>query len=204
MFRTCDVRHVAILFLFYFINSARFRKKWRCFLFLCRCFRLVILFSSLCFCFVLFFLLVRFFSPTLDFPTIKHRKSRWRELCKILYFKTRNTFNFSPCARYCLLIGWKLITWSHGNLHYIRLRVMNYGLHLFKLHGEFFCLLQTSLVRLYSAAATPSERLRSDGSLAMTSYLVTIETDHHRTCFKIHARNKQTPTENVRCWSFFL
>ena len=68
-------------------------------------------------------------------------------------------FNLSPCARYCLLIGSQLTTWSQGNLHYIRL-------HFFQLDREFFCLLP-SLARLYSAAASPSERLRSDGSLAI-------------------------------------
>ena len=68
-------------------------------------------------------------------------------------------FNLSPCARYCLLIGSKLTTWSQGNLHYIRL-------HFFQLDREFFCLLP-SLARLYSAAASPSEHLRSDGSLAI-------------------------------------
>ena len=36
----------------------------------------------------------------------------------------------------------------------------------FRLHREFFCL-QPSLAWLYSAVASPSERLRSDGSLAM-------------------------------------
>ena len=35
-----------------------------------------------------------------------------------------------------------------------------------KLDREFFCL-QPSLARLYSAAASPSERRRSDGSLAI-------------------------------------
>ena len=30
-------------------------------------------------------------------------------------------FNLSPCARYCLLIGSQLTTWSQGNLHNIRL-----------------------------------------------------------------------------------
>ena len=68
-------------------------------------------------------------------------------------------FNLSPCAGYCLLIGSQLTTWSQGNLHYI-------GLHFFQLDREFFCLLP-SLTRLYSAAASPSERLRSDGSLAI-------------------------------------
>ena len=62
-------------------------------------------------------------------------------------------FNLSPCARYCLLIGSQLSTRSQGNLHYIRL-------HFFQLDREFFCLLP-SLARLYSAAASPSERLRS-------------------------------------------
>ena len=70
-------------------------------------------------------------------------------------------FNLSPCAGYCLLIGSQLTTWSQGNLHYI-------GLHFFQLDREFFCLLP-SLTRLYSAAASPSERLRSDGSLAINS-----------------------------------
>ena len=68
-------------------------------------------------------------------------------------------FKLSPCPRYCLLIGSQLTTWSQGNLHYIRL-------HFFQLNREFFCLLP-SLARLYSAAASPSERLRSYGSLAM-------------------------------------
>ena len=63
-------------------------------------------------------------------------------------------FSLSPCARYCLLIGSQLTTWSQGNLHYIRL-------HFFQLNREFFCLLP-SLARLYSAAA-------SDGSLAISS-----------------------------------
>ena len=66
----------------------------------------------------------------------------------------------NTCVVYRLLIGWNChITWSQGNLHYIRL-------HFLKLDREFFCL-QPSLARLYSAAASPSERLRSDGSLAM-------------------------------------
>ena len=39
-------------------------------------------------------------------------------------------------------------------------------LHFLKLDREFFCL-QPSLARLYSAAASPSERRRSDGSLAI-------------------------------------
>ena len=73
-------------------------------------------------------------------------------------------FNLSPCARYYLLIGSQLTTWSQGNLHYI-------GLHLFQLDREFFCLLP-SLARLYSAAASPSERLCSDGSLAIIGKLV--------------------------------
>ena len=68
-------------------------------------------------------------------------------------------FKLSPCPRYCLLIGSQLTTWSQGNLHYIRL-------HFFQLNREFFCLLP-SLARLYSAAASPSERLSSDGSLAI-------------------------------------
>ena len=76
----------------------------------------------------------------------------------------------SPCARYCLLISSQLTTWSQGNLHYIRLRVTNYGLHFFQLDRDFFCLLQPSLARLYSATASPSELLRSDGSLAMNTF----------------------------------
>ena len=60
-----------------------------------------------------------------------------------------------PSIVYRLLIG----TWSQGNLHYMRL-------HFLKLDREFFCL-QPSLARLYSAAASPSERLRSDGSLTI-------------------------------------
>ena len=65
-----------------------------------------------------------------------------------------------PSIVYRLLIGWNChTTWSQGNLHYIRLH-----------DREFFCL-QPSLARLYSAAASPSERLRSDGSLAIISSL---------------------------------
>ena len=71
-------------------------------------------------------------------------------------------FSLSPCARYCLLIGSQLTSWSQGNLHYI-------GLHIFQLDREFFCLLP-SLTRLYSAAASPSERLRPDGSLAISHF----------------------------------
>ena len=41
-------------------------------------------------------------------------------------------------------------------------------LHFLKLDRGFFCL-QPSLARLYSAAASPSERLRSDGSLAINA-----------------------------------
>ena len=66
-----------------------------------------------------------------------------------------------PSIVYRLLIGWNChTTWSQGNLHYMRL-------HFLKLDREFFCL-QPSLARLYSAAASPSERLRSDGSLAIS------------------------------------
>ena len=68
-------------------------------------------------------------------------------------------FNLSPCAWYCLLIGSQLTTWSQGNLHYIRL-------HFFQLDREFFCLLP-SLARFYTAAASPSEQRRSDGSFAI-------------------------------------
>ena len=38
-----------------------------------------------------------------------------------------------------------------------------------------------------------------DHLLLMTSYLVTIVTDHHQTYLKMHARDKRTATENVRC-----
>ena len=68
----------------------------------------------------------------------------------------------APSIVYRLLFGWNChTTWSQGNLHYMRL-------HFLKLDWEFFCL-QPSLARLYSAAASPSERLRSDGSLAISS-----------------------------------
>ena len=66
----------------------------------------------------------------------------------------------APSIVYRLLIGWTChTTWSQGSLHYMRL-------HFLKLDREFFCL-RPSLARLYSAAASPSERLRSDGSLAI-------------------------------------
>ena len=51
-------------------------------------------------------------------------------------------FNLSPCARYCLLIGSQLTTWSQGNLHYIRL-------HFFQLDREFFCLSTQSCAALF-------------------------------------------------------
>ena len=38
----------------------------------------------------------------------------------------------------------------------------------------------------------------------VTSYLVTIETDHHWTCLKMRARDKGTPTKNISCWCFIL
>ena len=66
----------------------------------------------------------------------------------------------APSIVYRLLFGWNChTTWSQGNLHYMRL-------HFLKLDWEFFCL-QPSLARLYSAAASPSEHLHSDGSLAI-------------------------------------
>ena len=84
-------------------------------------------------------------------------------------------FNLSPCAGYCLLIGSQLTTWSQGNLHYI-------GLHFSQLDREFFCLLP-SLTRLYSAAASPSERLRSDGSLAINVNCICCEKDKDKSVF---------------------
>ena len=66
------------------------------------------------------------------------------------------------CARYPLLVDNCHTSWSQGNLHYIRL-------HFLKLDREFFCLLP-SLARLYSAASSPSSRLRSDGSLAIIHF----------------------------------
>ena len=71
------------------------------------------------------------------------------------------------CAKYSLPpFDWLKLshghtTWSQGNLHYMRL-------HFLKLDREFFCL-QPSLARLYSSVPSPSERLRSDGSLAINS-----------------------------------
>ena len=71
----------------------------------------------------------------------------------------------APSIVYRLLIGWNChTTWSQGNLHYMRL-------HFLKLDQEFFCL-QPSLAGLYSAAASPSERLRSDGSLAIINVVM--------------------------------
>ena len=40
--------------------------------------------------------------------------------------------------------------------------------------------------------------------LLMTSYLVTIEADHHWACLKMRASDTRTATENVRCWCFIL
>ena len=66
----------------------------------------------------------------------------------------------APSIVYRLLIGWNChTTWSQGNQHYMRL-------HFLQLDREFFCL-QPSLARLYFAASSTSERLRSDGSLAI-------------------------------------
>ena len=82
-------------------------------------------------------------------------------------WKRRTTFNFSPCDRYCLLIGWQLTTWSH---------VTGYEFTGYTLSSsiENFSASQPSLARLYSAAASPSERLpserlRSDASLAINT-----------------------------------
>ena len=47
-------------------------------------------------------------------------------------------FNLSPCARYCLLIGSQLTTWSQGNLHYIRLRVTNLQVRLLSARSRIF------------------------------------------------------------------
>ena len=41
-----------------------------------------------------------------------------------------------------------------------------------------------------------------DRLLLMTSYLITIATDHHWTCLKVCARDEWTATENIRCWCF--
>ena len=40
--------------------------------------------------------------------------------------------------------------------------------------------------------------------LLMTSYFVTIATDHHQTWLKMCARDEWTATENVRYWCFIL
>ena len=45
---------------------------------------------------------------------------------------------------------------------------------------------------------------RLDHLLLMTSYLVTIATDHHYTCLRMRDRDKWTATENVRCWCFIV
>ena len=39
-----------------------------------------------------------------------------------------------------------------------------------------------------------------DHLLLMTSYLLTIVTDHYQTWLKMRAKDQQTATENVRCW----
>ena len=41
-----------------------------------------------------------------------------------------------------------------------------------------------------------------DHQLLITSYLVTIATEHHWFCLKMRARDKQTATENVRCFLY--
>ena len=45
---------------------------------------------------------------------------------------------------------------------------------------------------------------RLDHLLLMTSYLVTITTDHHYTCLRMRDRDKWTATENVRGWCFIV
>ena len=54
----------------------------------------------------------------------------------------------SPCARYCLLIGSQLSTWSQGNLHYIRLRVTNLRVTLFSARSRIFLLSAQSCAAL--------------------------------------------------------
>ena len=106
----------------------------------------------------------------------------------------------APSIVYRLLIGWNChTTWSQGNLHYMRL-------HFLKLDREFFCL-QPSLARLYSAAASPSERLRSDGSLAINKNLRRKQYGVVDTIiFSVFAAriNKQTRLENTASDTFRL
>ena len=43
-----------------------------------------------------------------------------------------------------------------------------------------------------------------NGLTTLTSYLVTIETDHHWTWLKMRARDERTAAENIRYWCFIL
>ena len=120
----------------------------------------------------------------------------------------------APSIVYRLLIGWNChTTWSQGNLHYRRLHsvtlfVVCYTavfkqqlcsrLHFLKLDREFFCL-QPSLAQLYSAAASPSERLRSDGSLA-----ISLRASYDGFLFNTWEQcQKERRTANVCSWQCF-
>ena len=70
-------------------------------------------------------------------------------------------------------------------------------LHFLKLDREFFCL-QPSLARLYSAAASPSERLRSDGSLVI-SRVRKIQIDSQRGA----RSNRKRKKDKSSSWIFF-
>ena len=46
--------------------------------------------------------------------------------------------------------------------------------------------------------------IMADHLLLMTSYRITIVTDHHWTCLKMRARDKITASEKFRCWCFIV
>ena len=83
---------------------------------------------------------------------------------------------------------WRRQQWSPS---YILPRIINQVKTARK--GEFLCL---------TWKKKKSKWL--DNLLRMTSYLVIIKTDNHRTWLKMCARDEQTVTENIRCWCFIL
>ena len=89
-----------------------------------------------------------------------------------------------------------------------------------KLISRFFCNLISSRnltflpiaqVKRTKFTSSPIAKSTSPGHyilctllLLMTSYLITIATDHHWTCVKMCTRDEWTATENVRYWCFIL
>ena len=74
------------------------------------------------------------------------------------------------CAKYSL----PPFDWLKLSHHLVSGESTLHEVTLLKLDREFCCL-QPSLARLHSAAASPSERLRSDGSLAIIKQRLSYE-----------------------------